>query len=33
MSLLICLQPGTNSFISKPFRIEVINAILKKYLN
>ncbi|HET6255287.1 MAG TPA: response regulator [Puia sp.] len=28
-----CLQAGMDSFISKPFRLEEINAILKKYLN
>jgi CheY-like chemotaxis protein len=28
-----CLQAGMDNFISKPFRIDEIGAILKKYLN
>jgi CheY-like chemotaxis protein len=28
-----CLEAGMDNFISKPFRIEEINAILKRYLN
>jgi CheY-like chemotaxis protein len=27
-----CLQAGMDNFISKPFRIEEISAVLKKYL-
>ena len=28
-----CLQAGMNSFISKPFRLEEIEGVLKKYLS